>query len=145
MILNEMTQNKPAMLGAQRTVHRTSTTESDFPSALLLSVDKPKPVFKNLCQHGGKLRPSDFPLAFYDSSLNRSSGSVLLKAFSWMGQVQPYKEAIRVLEKMHTLPHLSYVQVLQHTASLEQKIILILNLAFMCLSAEAYTEKRNPS
>lgn len=118
MILNEMTQNKTATLGAQRTVHRTSTMEYDLPSALLLSVDKPKPVFKNLWQHGGKFSPSDFPLTFYDSSLNRGSGSELLKTFSWMGQVQPYKEAISGLEKMHTLPHPSYVQVLQHTASL---------------------------
>lgn len=60
MILNEMTQNRTAKLGAQRTVHRTSTTECGLPSALSLSVEKPKPVFKNLCQHWGKFSPSDF-------------------------------------------------------------------------------------
>lgn len=113
MILNEMTQNKTAMLGTQHTVHNRIC-----PSQCLVSADKPKPVFKNLCQHGGKFSPSDFPLTFYNSSLNRSSGSPLLKAFSWMGQVRPYKEAVHALEKMHILPHPSYVQVPQHTASL---------------------------
>lgn len=50
MILNEMTQNKTAIVGA----HWTSTTGFDLPGALLLSRDKYKPVFKNLCQHGGR-------------------------------------------------------------------------------------------
>lgn len=49
MILNEMTQNKPAMLAARRTVHRTPTTEPGLPSAPLLTVDKPEPVFKKIC------------------------------------------------------------------------------------------------
>lgn len=58
MILNEMTQNKTAIVGA----HWTSTTEPDLPGALLLSMDKYKPVFKNLCQHGGKsLAQMTFP------------------------------------------------------------------------------------
>lgn len=43
--------------------------------------------------------------------------SVLLKAFSGTGQVQPHK---RLLKKMHTLPYPSYVQVLQRTASLQR-------------------------
>lgn len=42
MILNEMTQNKTAIVGA----HWTSTTEFDLPGALLLRMGKYKPAFK---------------------------------------------------------------------------------------------------
>lgn len=69
---------------------------------------------------------------------------MLLEASPWLGQGWLYKEATHMLEKMHTLIHL-YTQILQLTASLQQEIILILNLAFVCLSAEAYTVKPNPS
>lgn len=32
---------------------------------------------------------------------------MLLEAFPWLGQGWPYKEATHVIEKMHTLPHVS--------------------------------------